>query len=210
MKGLLLIGGDGPDRDVLRPFIEGISYTIAADSGFDLGITLGIMPDLVVGDMDSIRNYEKLKEIPADNIMRSTHDKDETDTEIGLRIFQEMGYERIIIAGGGGGRLDHLLGIVFLFERSYAPQRWLTSSEHIELICGEAEFSGWRGQTVSFFPIGAFTQLRYSEGLKWPLDGLKLIRGFAGISNIITDDRLKVSVGEGKLLMVRDVRSTHG
>jgi thiamine pyrophosphokinase len=201
--GLLLIGGEGPAGEILNPAVQAVRFVIAADSGFDLAQKLGLAPDLLVGDLDSIRESPSYLAFPRDRIHSYPRDKDETDTELGLRMFREMGYKRVLVAGGGGGRLDHLVGILSLFCRPYAPLAWFTRREHIEVIAGELEFRGWRGQTVSFFPLSARVEKMRSEGLKWKLDGLCWKRGQGGISNLICAERGRVTVGRGKLLMIR-------
>ena len=201
--GLLLIGGEGPAGEILAPARQAVRYVIAADSGFDLAIALGLEPDLLVGDMDSVKRSPQFLAFPREKIRSYPEDKDETDTELGLRIFREMGLKRILVAGGGGGRLDHLVGCLSLFYRPYAPVAWYTRREHIQVIEGEMAFAGWQGQTVSLFPLSARVDGMHSEGLKWALDGLCWKRGQGGISNLFSAGRGSITVGRGKLLMIR-------
>jgi len=52
--GLLVIGGDGPPPGILARLAADAGFTVAADSGLDGCIAAGVVPDLVVGDMDSL------------------------------------------------------------------------------------------------------------------------------------------------------------
>jgi len=201
-RGLLVIGGTGLSPRILQECFGEAEFIVAADSGLDSCAAAGVVPDLVVGDMDSLSDPALLKRFPPDRVMVFPRDKDETDTEIGMRILLERGWRHVTIAGGAGGRIDHLLGIAALFEREPAPARWITEGEDITLVTGEAEFHGWAGSTVSIFPVGERAAALRSEGLKWPLDGLEFRRGFGGISNVATADRVLVGVGIGKLLVV--------
>ena len=117
--GMLLIGGEGPERRRVESLLLECELIVAADSGLDLADRLGLKPDVVVGDMDSLSDRRKLDDFSADKVHLFPCDKDETDTEIGLRYFCERGFERVFLVGGGEGRLDHLLGILALFERDY-------------------------------------------------------------------------------------------
>lgn len=202
-RGLLLLAGEGPRRSVLEAVLERAEVVVAADAGFDLGLRLGVEPDFLVGDLDSVKATEALARFPEQRIRRFPAAKDETDAEIGLGLLRELGCGPVTIAGGGGGRLDHLLGIVGLFERERPPQAWYTAVEHVQLVEGELAVEGCRGQTVSFFPLGEGASGLSSRGLRWPLDGLAWRRGQAGISNVVEAEGFRVSVRRGRLLMVR-------
>ncbi len=204
MTGVLLIGGNGPSKKYFRSIVGKYEFVIAADSGVDLALSLSIEPNLVVGDMDSISSRRKLKNYLPRQIMEYPHDKDETDTEIGLRIFREMGYTDIILAGGGGGRLDHILAILNIFERKYHPDIWITDREEVYFISGVFYRKGWVNCTVSLFPVSGHVNVLDSRGLKWTLKGLKWKRGEYGVSNLVTDDELYIKVKEGNLLLIRN------
>jgi thiamine pyrophosphokinase len=206
MKGLLFIGGAGPDRDTLGVAREDVSLVVAADAGLVLALAHGMRPDHVVGDMDSLPDRSLLDGFAPDRLLVFPPDKDETDTEIGLRILHERGCTEVTIAGGGGGRVDHLLAIASLFERDRPPRRWVTDREDIRLVEGVCLLQGWEGGTVSFFPLGPEAGGMHSEGLAWPLDGLVFRRGYGGISNRVTSPRARVTIERGKLLMVRVLR----
>jgi thiamine pyrophosphokinase len=209
-RGLLLIGGEGPGKDALSLVARGMDLIVAADSGLESALAAGLLPDLVVGDMDSLSDVSLLDRLPPSHVLTFPRDKDETDTEIGLRVMKEHGCGDITLAGGGSGRIDHLLGIAALFERAAPPSRWLTDYEDVRLIVREAEFSGWQGCTVSIFPVGKRAARMRSDGLQWPLDGLVFRRGFGGISNRAIAGRVRITVGVGRLLVIRSYLSDAG
>jgi thiamine pyrophosphokinase len=203
--GLLLLGGEGPPRDLLEPVLSSVVLTIAADSGFDLARKLKILPDLLVGDFDSLEPSKELEDYPEKRIRRYPRDKDETDAELGLQALWDMGIQRTVVAGGGGGRVDHLLALVSLFEREKTPTLWYTAKELIQVVEGAHVVTECKGQTVSFFPLGGSVAGMRSSGLKWPLDGLEWNRGDIGVSNVFTEDPSTISVAQGRLLMVRSL-----
>ncbi len=206
MNGLLFIGGTGPAPELLEECRRTAELVAAADRGVETALRLGIEPDFVVGDMDSLTDASVLERFSPDRVFVYPTDKDETDTEIGLRMLRHRGCTAITIAGGGGGRLDHLYAIAMLFERSAPPARWITANEDIRLVDGSAELPGWKGSTVSVFPVGDEASHLHSEGLKWPLDGLVFRRGYGGVSNLVTGDPVRLGVTRGRLLVVRLLR----
>ena len=203
--GLLLLGGEGPSRAVAAPYLRRLTAVVAADSGFDLALALELQPDLVVGDFDSVRHRRELEALPAARRRRAAPDKALTDAELGLRALAELGCSRVIVAGGGGGRFDHQLAVLGLFERDRRLRIWLTAAEHMEVIAGTARFAGQRHATVSLFPLSAKVSGLASRGLRWPLDGLELARGRASVSNVVVADQWQVTVRRGRLLMVRNL-----
>jgi thiamine pyrophosphokinase len=203
--GLLLLGGEGPSRHLLDPILPAVVCTVAADSGFDLARRLNIVPDLLVGDLDSLAQSRELEEYPQERIRRYPRDKDDTDAELGLKALWDSGIQQVVVAGGGGGRVDHLLGLLLLFEREKTPTLWYTSKEIIQVVEGTHIVSGCQSQTVSFFPLTDTVAGMSSRGLKWPLDGLEWRRGDMGISNVFTEDPCTISVEQGRLLMIRTI-----
>ncbi|MEW5816451.1 MAG: thiamine diphosphokinase [Spirochaetota bacterium] len=203
MKGILFTGGHGPEKRFIESFLAEADRVIAADSGADLAASFGIMPDIIVGDMDSLSDKTVLRSSPKEKVMIFNSDKDETDTEIALRLLHENGCSEITIVGGGGGRLDHLIAILYLFEREIYPLRWITHDEVVVCIDATLELEVKKGERVSFFPIGKDKCTMKTRGLKWPLDGLQWQRGDFGISNICTEERLSVTMQSGRIILIR-------
>jgi len=185
-----------------------IPAAAAADSGLMAAERWGVRCDLIVGDMDSIDDPRRLDKYPAGTVIRLPTDKDETDTEAALRMLAGRGCTERVLVGGGGGRLDHTLAIVALFERPGAPDRWITALEDVRLLDGEkAGRTGLRLQVrplslVSVFPIGEGPWIACSTGLHWPLDGLRWKRGDFGVSNFAESGDFAVTAGKGRFLVV--------
>ena len=204
--GLLLTGGLGPSKKELAPYLEYIQFIVAADSGFDLALNFNLDPDFIVGDFDSIKNSNQLKFLPKCKIKKFDRDKDMTDTELGINTLIKLGANQLIIAGGGGGRFDHQLALLRLFETEEKLRVWLTESEEMIVIKDSSKFMGHKNSTISFFPLTDFVQINSSTGFRWPLDGLRLERGQASVSNIITEKVCRVSLESGRLLMIRNLK----
>jgi len=205
MKALIITGGEGPSPDYLRRLAEAADIVIAADSGLDAAIQAGIQPDLIVGDFDSLKDLSSLEGISPERILRYSPEKDDTDTEIALSAAWSRGADYLVIAGGGGGRLDHLFGVTSLFARSETPREWHTLHESIYYLekGRSAIYSVGSGETVSVFPAGGEgSEGMSSAGLKWPLEGLRWGKGHFGISNESTSEKIGVSAGSSALLVI--------
>ena len=202
MLGIVFTGGLGPDRDEVEPYLQRASWIVAADSGLLLAENFGVEPNIILGDMDSIPDRTILKKYPKAEIREYPRDKDYTDTELALQSLYSLGCTEYILVGGGGGRLDHLLGIVSLFYRSKPPSRWFTHNEEVVYIEDCLEIGGLQGRKVTFMPVSLEECRMKTEGLKWPLDSLRWRPGDIGISNIVVSDPVRVSMIQGRLILI--------
>jgi thiamine pyrophosphokinase len=202
--GVLFIGGEYPREEVIDAVLAGAEYVVAADSGYDYLRQREIACDLVVGDMDSTRYGREIAELGEERVQRFDAQKDETDTEIGLRSLVERGVEYPIIIGGGGGRLDHLLAVASLFDRSLRPREWISRQARVISVEERLLVEGRKGRTVSLFPAGDQPCRIHSQGLKWPLDQLTWLkqRGDGGVSNEVTEDPLLLEPYSGRAMLV--------
>lgn len=199
-SALLVTGGLAPDFSVLASRMADFSFVCAADSGLDTLRSWGVRPDLVLGDFDSLRDPAVLAEY--EGVVRHPTDKDDTDTELGLKELRARGYGRVTMAGGGGGRLDHLFALRALFELPWGPDAWYAPGELVLRIRSPLELELKAGALISAFPSVRGASGMKSEGLRWPLDGLCWGPGEFGISNRARGGRAVITPGEGELLVV--------
>ena len=214
MKGLGIVftGGEGPPPQAIRRLLDGAgeALLVAADSGLILAEAAGLKPDWIVGDMDSLDSEQRLRSYPADRVIRHPAVKDYTDTELALALLWDKGCTEAWIAGGGGGRLDHLLGIRDLFERERFPRRWLTAAEDIRCINGGGDAGAFGSLTlsiepggiVSVFPLGGGPWKAQSSGLKWPLDVVRWERGLYGLSNVAVESEVTINARQGRFMVI--------
>ena len=119
MQRAVIISGGNIDEDLALRFLSRKPFLIAADRGLKFLEAHGISADLIVGDFDSsppglIEKYRS--DHPGAQIRRYQPEKDYTDTEIAVTAALEMGRKEIIILGGTGSRIDHVLGNLQLLE----------------------------------------------------------------------------------------------
>jgi len=224
--GIVFTGGEGPQPETLKRLLddrvgEG-ALLVAADSGLLLAEAAGFRPDWIIGDMDSLDSDSpdgdslpsdsRLHSYPADKVIRHPANKDYTDTELALALLWEQGCTEAWIAGGGGGRIDHLFGIRDLFERDRFPRRWITADEDIYCIDGDATGSTAafgsltmaveQGCVVSVFLLGSGLWKAESKGLKWPLNNVHWERGLYGLSNVAMASEITINALQGRFMVI--------
>jgi len=156
--------------------------------------------------MDSLDDPHRLEKYNPERVRRFPPDKDFTDTELALALLKEQGCNEIWIAGGGGGRLDHLFAIRSLFEGEEPPDRWFPGKEEIRCLGEGRALSASlpAGSMVSVFPVGRAGWEMESSGLKWPLDGLfwERGRGGRGVSNVVTAGPFEIRSLKGRFMVL--------
>jgi thiamine pyrophosphokinase len=203
MRGIAFIGGEGPVPNVSRSLVQGANLIVAADSGLIALENAGLVPDRIIGDMDSL-DQGGLEKYPPEIICRSPQDKDYTDTELALNLLWEKGCDETWLIGGGGGRQDHLFALRSLFEREPCPDRWITKGEDIFCLKPHRNltFNLLPRCLVSVFPVGESPWVASSSGLKWSLNGLTWDRGSFGISNVSPDGNFSISAEQGRFMII--------
>jgi len=207
MKAVIIAGGDINNYDNISRYLVGADLIICADSGVDHAFRMQIVPDIVVGDMDSIseKGLERLKEL---EIVRYKYpeEKDFTDTELALEVALEKGAREAVVLAGIGDRPDHSLANIFLMvsfkdkglELKLAGEEW-----EMFLIEEEKRVFGKSGDILSLIPISSKAVDVETEGLYYPLKKETLPMGPArGISNVFLREEAKVRLKEGILLGV--------
>ena len=175
-------------------------YVIAADRGFDSLLAYGVMPDLAVGDFDS------LGEVPSGkNVIRHPVEKDDTDMMLAVKTGLSRGCRTFVLYGGIGGRLDHTYANLqtltylsdhgargYLLGDGFAATAWKD---------GVLDFPAGLTGPVSVFCPGEKAEGVSIEGLYYPLQNAVLTSGFPlGVSNQFIGVSARVSVRKGTLL----------
>ena len=179
---------------------------IAADSGANRLLACGFVPDVIVGDMDSVHS-EVLERLRGQTVLQ-THpvDKDYTDAELALRLAAQRGAAEAILLNDLGGRFDQALGVVALLFVA----RQLGMAAHVRgsrqrawLVQGRWSQRVQPGTVVSLLPWSDRVNVRCTQGLRWALQEETLHRAATrGISNVATDEEVLVELTGGDLLVV--------
>jgi thiamine pyrophosphokinase len=219
-RALIVADGDVPGRAALDAAWPGwdreIFLVVAADGGWDKAVSLGLRPDLLVGDADSLPEA-RFAQLAAEGvpIERSPTAKDESDTELALLAALRRGAAHVTVLGAlGGVRFDHALANVGLLDIPHpdaAAVELLDGSTRIRLIRAPAAdggavscaLDGRKGDLVSLLPLSVPARGVTTDGLLYPLRDETLPAGPArGLSNVRIATNASVKFRHGHLLIV--------
>ncbi|MEI6131930.1 MAG: thiamine diphosphokinase [Bacillota bacterium] len=187
---------------------------IGVDSGADHINFMGLRPNLIIGDFDSISTSTESDFAKVEKLVFH-REKDLTDGELSLREAVKRGYNEVIFFGALGGRIDHLLQNIFLLELADS----LGACAMIEYDKGTLELltknkkevimKVEKGNTVSLIPISDIVEGVSTDGLKYTLKNAQMERGSSlGISNVADintmNKKVGISINSGKLLVIKN------
>lgn len=188
------------------------SFCIAADGGLDLMQALNIIPDLIIGDMDSLQSDDMLESFAQNKtvqIKRLPVEKDDTDMFAAIREGLKSGCDYFELYGALGGRIDHTLAniqcLLFLLNNG-AYGVLYGKGQRIELIRNSricfSKNMHRKNRRISVFAIGKDACGVTEAGLKYALDNATVKTDFPiGISNEFMDCESFVEVRDGMLLV---------
>jgi thiamine pyrophosphokinase len=205
---VVLSGGDrlGPEVEAAAELIPG-AFVVAADSGIEHAQAQGWPIHLAVGDFDSV-DPAALARAEADGVPIDRHPaaKDATDLELALAAAAARHPDQIVVVGGAGGRLDHLLGgLLALTDDAYAAIEVsaLVGAARVFVVRHRLEVAADLGDLLTLLPVGGPATGITTTGLRYPLLGETLHPGSTrGVSNEVVDHLATVTVESGVLLAV--------
>jgi thiamine pyrophosphokinase len=203
---VIVLGGDPIPVEALDE-IPDRSWVVAADSGLDHALAIGLEVDLLVGDLDSVSPaaLEAVSAVPRQVFPR---DKDATDFELALAaVLTDEDLDRIIVLGGHGGRIDHLLsnaGVLTDPRLSHLHLEWIAGRTKIQVVHHTGRIHGHAGETVSLVALTDTVEGVTTTGLRWELQEATLHRWSSrSMSNIQLKPVATVSISGGVLAVVQ-------
>ncbi|GAK61329.1 thiamine pyrophosphokinase [Candidatus Vecturithrix granuli] len=207
MRVVIFVNGEFHEPQRVRDVLQPEDYIIAVNGGTRHALSIGVLPQAIIGDLDSFTPKEQARIHPDKTmILRFPARKDKTDLELALRHALDKNATTILLLAALGGRLDQSMGNVFLLtlpELHGIDVKILEGRHTAFLIRDHAEITGQPGDTVSILPIGGDAVGVANHGLEWPLHDATLPLGSTrGISNVMLEGRASISVQTGMLLCV--------
>jgi thiamine pyrophosphokinase len=191
---------------------EKFDLLICADGGANLALAAGIVPDVLIGDLDSATQdtISKCEENKV-RIIKYPSEKDETDLELAVNYahsyMKGQPEKEILLYAAGGKRLDHLLGnIAIMLGSAQKGLKFIMVDKDYRawvMLPGRDTIAGAKGQSLSIIPLSEKAEVN-THGLYYELNNLVLWQNSTrGISNVFEQTEIKLEVLQGCVLIMQ-------
>lgn len=186
---------------------ENYDYVICSDGGANNSYNMGIIPDYIVGDLDSInKNITEFYKNKNVYFKKFPSKKNETDAELSILLAKNLGAYKIDLIGALGGRVDHQMAninLLYYIKNLNIFPKIITEDETIYIVDNEElKIKNNKGKLVSIIPIKNDAIGVSLFGFEYNLDNFDInFSSPIGISNIITEDICSIKVKDGCLLV---------
>lgn len=193
--------------DLVRANLPDGARVIAVDAGAEALRLAGVMPDAVVGDMDSV-SAETLARLRDAGVRVHEHPPRKRDSDAALALALVPPEEDVLFVGALGGRVDHALANLHLLASRRGSARAVDEDARTWVVAPERPLALDRpaGTILSVLPFDTTCAGVAYEGLEYPLDDARMDAGDPyGISNVCLAPPQRIRVREGRLLVVEPI-----
>ncbi len=209
MKKCLILGsGNAPSNGVIS-FLQSKGYDklFCADGGANAARKLGLKPNYIIGDLDSISESTLKYFNKVSKIIKISRQND-TDVEKCLKFVISKKFDEVILLGVTGDRLDHTycnLGIVLKFF-SKIKIKLIAENSILIPYQGNIKFPTLKGETISLYGFDEKTKIT-SKNLKYPLKNVSLPFGKKeSTSNVAASTEVELKITGGRIFVIRDFK----
>lgn len=202
MSKVLIVGnGESPPASFLRAHFDQADWCIAADGGYDILKAVGIRPDVVTGDLDSLTSHVE------DGVrLVMNPDQETNDLEKALQLALDEGACHAVVIGATGLKLDHTLknlSVLLQFHSKFESICFDDERCKMIILEKETELSLKIGTDISLYPISGKVEGIVTHGLKYSLHDEFLENGVRdGSSNEVVSNPVRIQYKRGYLLAI--------
>lgn len=199
---VVIAGGEQPAGLALQ-YVQNAGHIICADSGAQFCYENNIVPEMIIGDLDSL-SEEAADFFVAKGVKLSVHSryKDHTDTDLALAWCFAQNPEQVYLTGALGKRIDHSLANIMLLVK-YPALTIVNEESFLRLCRGRLQLCGRAGDMMSLIPLSPIVKNVHLKGFLYPLQGQDLLmRNNIGISNEMTEENAEITAEYGELLVI--------
>ncbi|HEX9025694.1 MAG TPA: thiamine diphosphokinase [Clostridium sp.] len=210
MNVAIVSGGTAPSEKLLRGYLNKVDFIIAADRGSECLYNYGIIPDLLLGDFDSVKK-EILDTVKLEikEVLEFPPEKDYTDTEIAILEAIKRGAKKIYLFGATGSRIDHTLGNIGLLlttKKRGATLEIIDDNNRLYLGEKKMKLFGKYGENISFHALCDKVKNFKIIGAKYNLETYDIsLLDPRAICNEFVDTPIEISFEEGELLILHSM-----
>ena len=213
MKSCIILNGKIQDYNKIKEVIikEKYDYIICADGGANHAYNMDIIPNYIIGDLDSInkdivKHYKtykvKFEQFPTK--------KNETDSELCIYLSDKLKTKELHLIGALGGRIDHTIAninLLYYIRQMDIVPKIISEYEEIYIASNEEiSVQGKKGDTISIIPIKGDANGVTLKNLEYSLENYNMKFSVPlGISNIMLDSKCNIKVNEGNLIVIRNI-----
>ena len=202
-RALVIANGEPPKKQLLQSLARESGVVICADGGANTALKFGILPDAIVGDLDSIHAEALVKfhKVPT----YEDRDDESTDLEKAIAWALKQKYDHIVVIGASGRRIDHSVGNLGVLPKFYpdAVVRFIDDLGELVYVGREITLDAKRGDVISLIPLSRCEGIT-TQGLKYALDDEALELGVReGTSNVVVNTPVTIKVQKGHLLLYK-------
>lgn len=195
----LVANGAMEDYRLISSLVKKYDKCVAVDGGLIHCHGMGIRPDLIIGDGDSIPEELAARYVDIPSVSFPV-DKDESDLELAIYAANWPNVEKMAVFGAMGKRSDQAIANLQLLRRFSTKLVIETETETILSISGRNRIDGFSGQRISLIPIGPSPSGITTKGLKWELKDATLDAHFFSLSNVCLGSSFEVNIAHGDVL----------
>ena len=213
MKICIILNGEIKEYKVIKNIlIKGqYDYIICADGGANHTYNMDIIPDYIIGDLDSVEaeivnHYEncgvRFEKFPSK--------KNETDTELCIYLADKLKAKEIHFIGALGGRIDHTIAninLLYYVRQMNIVPKIISEKEQVHIATNEEiTIYGNKGDAISVIPINGDAKRVTLTNLEYPLNNYDMKFYLPlGISNVMLNKECKLKVENGSILIIRNI-----
>ena len=207
MKVAIVCSGTVENYDNIKHFFDDAKFIISVDGGASHLKQMGIEPDILVGDFDSVSSEDYFYFVNQGiEVSKFPAEKDMTDSELAVELAVSKGADEIVFIGALGTRMDHSISNILMLRTLVEKdiKAYIINEKNEIYMCrNQITIPKKEGSRLSLIPVTAEAKGVTTKGLKYPLKDATMKLGTSwGVSNEFVWDEATVRVSEGILLVI--------
>ncbi|WP_052636399.1 thiamine diphosphokinase [Peptoclostridium litorale] len=204
----ILVNGAIDDIEFYKKELDGCDYVISADGASNVLYKMKKVPDVIIGDMDSIEEDAKSFFLEKGvEFKRFPSKKDFTDTELSIDYAKDIGADEVVLYAAVGSRIDHSLGninLLYYMLKRGMQGRLVNEKNEVRITDGKLVIEGRKGDLVSVIPVNGDAIGVTLTGLEYPLTDYTIEFGKTiGLSNVMVGESCRIEVKDGCIFVIK-------